>query len=111
MSVKINERGMQELFFSRPVGAMLEQHGDRIAKSIRTRIDVEYPGGRNPPPGPVYRRTGDLRDHTHRTPAFVDGDTLTVYVRSNAVHGGFHYAERLLERGYRFVTVAILRGR
>jgi hypothetical protein len=111
VSIVINERGMQELFVSRPVGVMLETHGDRIARSIRARIDAPYPGGRNPPPGPVFRRSGDLRDHTHRTAAIIETDTLTVYVRSNAQHRGFTYATKLLERGYRFVTVAILRGR
>lgn len=111
MTVVINERGMQELFHSRAVGVMLEGHGDRISRSIKARIDAPYPGGRNPPPGPVYRRTGDLKASVVRTPAIADGTGLVVYVRAPAVHRGFVYATRLIERGYRFVTVAILRGR
>ena len=111
MTVVINERGMQELFFSRPISVMLETHGDRIARSIKARIDVPYPGGRNPPPGPVYRRSGDLKASVQRTPAIADAASLVVYVRAPAQHRGFTYATRLLERGYRFVTVAILRGR
>lgn len=112
MSVTLvyNEGAFQALAHSREIGMELERHGARIATGIKSLIGVQYPGGPNPAPGPAYRRTGDLQDSVRPTPALADEQSLYVVVFADARHGGHLYATTLAERGYVFVTDAILRA-
>jgi hypothetical protein len=56
----------------------------------------------NPPPGPPFRRTGDLINSLGVSSPVREGRWLVVYGTANATHGGFLYPEHLRKRGYQF---------
>lgn len=59
----------------------------------------------NPPPGPPYRRSGDLIASLGFTPAIREGRWLVSYGTAPATHGGFLYPELLRQRGYKFLPL------
>lgn len=59
----------------------------------------------NPPPGPPYRRTGDLIASLGVHPPTRDEKGLVVYGTATARHGGWLYPEILIQRGYRFLPL------
>ena len=105
-----NPTGLK-LLFTNPNGGIarhLEDIGERIALLSQATVGVEYSRwtqGNNPPPGPPYRRTGDLQQSIRSTPAIVYGDSVEVNVVADPSHRGFSYSLWLRKQGYEFVDL------
>jgi hypothetical protein len=89
-----------------------------FAEDARKNLAVPRPHGgrdgkgRNPAPGPPFRRTGDLVRSITVEPAKMDNGELTVFVSSDPGSSAhFHYqpdyARWLLDAQYEFLTPAI----
>src|SRR4029077_3634933 len=75
---------------------------DTVLPAIRAYISRPYPRRShrflNPPPGPVFMRSGDLRAGLR----VIDNGDGTFDVGSSATHGGWLYGQILKDRGYDF---------
>ena len=86
---------------------------DRILPVVRSYISRPHPfwNGRymtnrrfrNPPPGPVYKRTGDLAAGL----MVEDLGGGEFAITSDAFHRGAEYAEILLDQGYEFIPPSL----
>ena len=101
-----------------PVAVVMEDVASIIfAEDARENLNVNRPhrgrdgSGRNPPPNPPFRRTGDLVRSINVEPAKVDSGELTVYVSSDPGSSSHYhyqpdYARWLLDEQYEFLTPA-----
>jgi hypothetical protein len=103
---KFNEAALNTLL-STPTGAFnefLNRVGQRLQQIAQDTLSRPYPGGLNPPPGPPYLRSGDLRASvTYQI--VTDSSGPTVYVTASSVHRGADYARILQDRNYTFVVL------
>lgn len=89
----------------------LESIGEAIAVAAQENVGTQFPiGATNPPPGPPYRRTGDMQASIRSTPAVVTGPTMEVHVVADATHRGFVYPFWLRSQGYELVDLATFSG-
>lgn len=105
-SFSFNEVALDALLNS-PTGPLADEMR-RVANTTlleiaRNYINRPWPGGYgpiNPPPGPPYRRTGDLRDSltVESSPSSPEATIVPT-----AIHRGANYGEILKNRGYRFL--------
>ena len=86
----------------------LEDIAGAIAVKTQETVGTDWFGSHaasNPPPGPPYRRTGDLQASIRATPATVFAGVMDASVIADAVHRGFPYPLWLRVQGYRFVDL------
>ena len=85
----------------------LEDTAEAIAVAAQENVGTDYSRfALNPPPGPPYRRTGDLQASIRATPATVFGPAMEANVICDATHRGFPYPLWLRIQGYQFVDLA-----
>lgn len=93
-----------------PLAEILVRTAETVVVAAQETVGRDWYGehkATNPPPGPPYRRTGDLQQSIHATPPFIEG-VVTVDVVADAVHRGFAYPHWLLQQGYLFVDLQAL---
>lgn len=89
----------------------MEAVGEAIAIAAQENVGTQWPvGASNPPPGPPYRRTGDMQASIRATPAVVHGPTMEVNVIVDSTHRGFAYPFWLRSQGYEFVDLSSFSG-
>lgn len=90
----------------------LEGVADAVVVAAQENVGRQRPGWvtLNAPPGPPYRRTGDLQNSIRATPAIVFGPSIEVNVIADAAHRGFPYPIWLRSEGYEFVDLASFEG-
>jgi len=101
------------------VARELEAAADTMVGRAKDALgeDAPRPWGSvpHPPPGPPWRRTGDLQNSIQRTAAIPGapnplGPDIAAYVTAYSEHGGVDYAAILRERGYKFFREGDLEG-
>lgn len=86
----------------------LEDIAEAVAVKAQETVGTEWAGqhvATNPPPGPPYKRSGDLQASIRATPATVFAGTMESAVIADASHRGFPYPLWLRIQGYRFVDL------
>lgn len=87
--------------------AVREVAKDVVLPAVKAYISRPYPRRShtflNPPPGPVFKRSGDLVRSLH----LIDLGDGGIEVGSSAVHRGVLYGEILKGRGYEFLPPSL----
>ncbi len=91
----------------------LEGIAEAVAVKAQENVGRDWSGSHvasNPPPGPPYRRSGDLQASIRATPATVFAGVMESAVIADATHRGFAYPIWLRIQGYRFVDLEGIAG-
>lgn len=95
-----------------PIAGILSDIAEAAVVNAQETVGTDWFGSHqatNPPPGPPYRRTGDMQASIRATPPFQGRDgVIEVDAVVDAVHRGFPYPVWLLIQGYRFLDVEAL---